>query len=518
MKLTIDKKLEKNLKLMRSCSQVRIIELTEKLPALIKEQVDLIKSDGVLRSTLTDILNSEMAADGLPEVVSPTAETLVGIPLPESMKIDSLNDVFSQYDSCQRRLRNLQTTIDEHEKLNEILSNRNVNLQDMNKVLNFPKTKAFKAFARNMREHSPIVLSLTYKARADAVAQRINIANTTYSTKSARTFNIQDTALSLKEDYTGRFINAGKKLVIGSALAGLLFAGAFNLGRNATDISAIETKTHTSGQVTPDGTPTIPQSPDEVVIDTSTKTPQGTQIFSNSIDINSYKTACEDFFQKTAEIYKYNTGEEINLSGYGQSNIGINRSVRVYRVTMPDGQIISISSQGHSASNAKYLEEVMEASGLSYTVDTTKTTCIIDKSDDTQSIAIVDASGNPVRSGNILVFAGNGIYIYNPDMVRIGSDLLKAKGISNPTEKQAVAEFLVSDSHNHQNTELSKALGVTAGLADTIKTTFYLGHNNVEDSYAIHLYSQESKGLAESFTEHTTGTQEQTQQDEHSER
>jgi hypothetical protein len=435
MRLKQDKKLRKNLKLLKTCSQVRVIELTEKLENLKEQKMECIK-----------------------------------------------NSDFRTLSNLDKNMNSLERKLIEHKNLNELLE-APTSFEAIIQYLNEPDhSKAFRTFSENMQNVPAIVLNLQYKRIADTIAERIGIANSTYYSNSERTFTKQDVEIALNKDFQGRLKNTGVKMVAGLALSATLFGAGFSTGRNTTQQTPAETIEHTAGSTLDTITPQINSEED---------------IFSNSVNIKDYETACQDYFEKVSEIYKSETGENVDLSGYGQENIGRNTSANILVVDY-NGQKIEISTQGTSASNYTYLKKAIEATaGANYTEKTSATTYIIDKNNSEKSIAIADAEGNPVRSGNILTGSNNA---YNSDYVALGKEILVSKGrnSSSLTEAECVGAYLLSDKYNDQNPELSKAVGEVQELSNYIKNHFYI-KNGKEDSYAVSQYAETSKRFTENY-------------------
>ncbi len=510
MKLEPGKKLEKNLKLLRSCSQVRIIQLTEELSKLVKTQKRIIERNPDLRRILTSELNRNLALAGEPDIEEPTSEQLINIPIP-GYDPELEDQATKQYVGVCRKTAIRQRTLANFQTLSEMLSQEKISLGDLHLFMDSSEnSKAFKSFVSLMKDHSPMVISLGFKHQANELAERNNLANDKYYENAEKTFQVDAPAISLGDDLKGRFVNAGKGLTAALALSAVLVAGGFMLNRTDANTIQGDTNPHTGF------TEVVPPP----VIAASIEEPEQTGPISINNDINSYKEACEDFFKKTAEVYKYNTGEDIDLSGYGQNNISVSRNARILEVEK-DGVIYRISTQSNSASNPTYLRQALDDLGVSYTEYSSSLACIIDKYDDSRSIAIVDGQGNPVRSGKILESTGSGGDMYNQQMVQAGRKILEAEGkdASSLSEGACVAAYILSDSYTVQNPDLSRALGETDGLANTIKTTFYTSSGK-DDSYAIYLYSQDSAKFAQSFNDRANGIthSNDTQDMEHDER
>lgn len=513
MKLEPGKNLEKNLKLLRSCSQVRIIQLTEELSKLVKTQKRIIERNPDLRRILASELNRSLALAGEPDIVNPTSEQLINIRVP-GYDPEVEDQATKQYMGVYRKTAKRQQALTNFQNLTEMLSQENVSLGDVHLFMDNPEnSRAFKSFVSIMKDHSPMFISLGFKHQANVLAERNDLANDQYYENAEKTFKIDSPDISLRDDLKGRFINAGKGLTIALALSAALIVSSSLLTKPDVTKMQGDLNPHTGfSQVVPQ--PVIAVSPEE--------TPAIEQAGPISInkDINSYKEACEDFFQKTAEVYKYNTGEDIDLSGYGQNNISVSRNARILEVEK-DGVTYRISMQSNSASNPTYLRQALDELGVSYSEYNSSLACIIDKYDDSKSIAIVDGQGNPVRSGKVLESTGSGGYMYNQQMVQAGRKILESQGkdASSLSEGACVAAYILSDSYTAQNSELSRALGETDGLANTIKTTFY-SSGEKDDSYAIYLYTQDSAKFAQSFNNRVNGiTQTNGTQDmEHDER
>ena len=105
-------------------------------------------------------------------------------------------------------------------------------------------------------------------------------------------------------------------------------------------------------------------------------------------------------------------------------------------------------------------------------------------------------------------------------MVQNGKTILTEQGRdpNSLSEAECVAAYILSDMYTTQDPELSRALGETAGLADTIKSTFYYTRDGSDDTYAVYRYSTDSAKFAERFEQRVTGTTQENSAPEHEER
>lgn len=542
MKLLPSPKLEKNLKLMRSCSQVKIMELTEKMSKMTSRAANYIDQNPDLKALLTTEYNKKMLSQGESILSIVPTEQLVRLRIPDYKPTYETSASYDKYVRAMNKLDEVAVSLELHQRLNEILTAKRVSMDKLQAFLEkydhpigetvesdpikkyyrpvawrkkdvkpedvermhrdeidtgsddiIGATPSFSNFINAMKKRNPMVLSLTYGNVARDIAKRNNLYNEYFSEKLGKTFFPEDIEIALSKDFNGRLINTGAKLVAGAAVAAMLVSAAYSIGRSSIDTQGIVDPHDSTVVVTPNGD--TPQTPVIPPAETA-ENPEYSHIFSNSIDIKSYETACDDFYQKTAEIYKFYTGKDVDLSSYGQANIGINTNARLFKVEK-DGVTYYMSSQSQASSNYTYLEQALEESGLTYeALPVTTTTCIFK---DGKSIAIVDSSGHPVVSGNLLEpTPSGGGYMYKQDARR----QLEAKGIDTTGMSEGVCA-LYAAIENRPDSELSRALGVTDGLADTIKSTFYLTDTKYgeakESSYAVYCYATKSAKLADNF-------------------
>lgn len=506
MRLNLDSKTKKNFKLLQSCTKVRIIELTEKIMQLEKKQLKLIGNSDNLQTFLEGLFDEQHHNDNV-VLINPTPENLTGVALPNPNEFTpdtEFEKEYRDYHSVVSRLDVLRRSLDEFKDLDTLLSGRdpeqpNQNLRRISKPLNAPKinsfldnkhhTGIFKKFAHYVKTEPAIALSLKFKIRANKVAERNGIANSAFYTNTDQAFYAKDVAFSLNKDFKGRAINTGAKMLAGLALSATLYGVGFSHGRNDVTTTQGITDPHTSSEATTSETPAIDEMTDIVI--------ENPSIFRNSVPvIDSYETACQDYFEAISDIYAHNTGESIDLSGYSQENIGLNNSTRLL-IVHNNGKTYTFSAQSPYASNFTYLKKALDAAGMDYEEDSSLITYLVDEDNSSQSIAIADSAGNPVRSGNVL--SGNN-QAYNPDYVQKGREILVAQGKTANTlsEAECVGAYLISDQYTIQNDELSRALGEVTELTEFIKNHFYY-RDGASDPYTVDLYKKKAATFEEKY-------------------
>lgn len=506
MRLNLDSKTKKNFKLLQSCTKVRIIELTEKIMQLEKKQVKLIRNSDNLQTFLKGLFDEQHHNDNI-VLINPTPENLTGVDLPSPNEFapnTEFEKEYRDYHSVVSRLDVLRRSLDEFRDLDSLLSGQdpnqpNQNLRRISKPLNPNKvnsflddkhhTGIFKKFANYVKTEPAIALSLKFKMRANKVAERNGIANSAFYTNTDQAFYAKDVALSLNKDFKGRAINTGAKLLAGVALSAALYGAGLSHGRNDVKETQGITDPHTTTETIVTEIPDI-SNIDEISV-------EKTSVFRNSVPIiDSYETACQDYFEAISDIYFHNTGKSIDLSGYNQKNIGLNDSAPLL-IVHNNGKTYKISSQGSFAANYTYLKKALDAAGMDYEEESSLITYIVDKDNSNQSIAIADSAGNPVRSGNVL--SGNN-QAYNPDYVQKGREILVAQGKTANTlsEAECVGAYLVSDQYTMQNDELSRALGEVTELTYFIKGHFYY-KDGLSDPYTVDLYKKKAATFEENY-------------------
>lgn len=480
MKLKPSAKLTKNLKLLHSCSQVKVIELTEKLAQFDQAQIELINNSPKLKTFLTGVYQENHQGDKT-YIVNPSATQLADTSLEKYRDFEPDAEFakdFKTYANLYNKKNSLNYRLNEYQDLNELLSQRNIPVAEVNTFLNKSNhSKSFKNFANYMKSHSALRISLQYKLKANDIAERNGIANATYYSKSDKAFSLNDVSLSLDKEFKGRLYGGIIKTAAVAALSASLFASGFGMGKNSVDITQGSTTTHSTEATAPTQEPTT--APETTNDDLN--------IFTNSIStLTSYETACDAYFEAIEDVYRYNTGKDIDLSGYDQEHIGMNNSAPILEVEY-NGETYRFSGQSQANSNYRHLKEAFDALGATYTETSSRILYIVDKDNPNQSIAIVDSLGNPVRSGNVITGSNRA---YNSDYVREGREILVSQGkdASSLSEAECVAAYLLSDEYDIQDPDLSIAQGHFASSTYTIKTTFY-ERNGKSDPYAVQVFA-----------------------------
>lgn len=481
-------KKEENLRLLRSCTQVKIIELTEKIAKLNKRQEQLLSNDSDLRVFISGIYKAQNTDKDISDTTPISESELIKTDLKDFKNYNpdkAFAPVFKTYHYNNRKLQNFSKSLEEYRDFADKLYGHPIKPDEVQAFIDSEKhTPSFSKFAKGVQTHSPMHLGYAYKKLAENIAERNDIKDKDYTTKADRAFTINRATLNLNRNFKGRLKNTGTKLAIAGALSAAVIAGSIMFSKD-TDVPQGE-DTSTTIIDTDDIAQTIP---------TEEPIEEQTSIFTNSVtDMNTYEDACKDYFEKISDIYRYNSGKEIDLSGYGQKQIGYNGYANVFIVEL-DGQTYTISGQGHSPSNLKYLQQALETTGGKVTQVKSSLSCIIDKNDSSRSIAITDSLGNPVRSGIVLTGSNNA---YNPQYVNAGKKILEEQGKTNCSEAECVGAYLLSDEHAG-DPELSDALGQVQNLAYFIKNSFYERTNGQSDPYTVYLYQQKSQKFAQTF-------------------
>lgn len=499
---------DKNLRLLRACTQVKIIELTEKIAKLTEQQENFLSTNSDLNTFISGVYREQHSAQDIPDDKSIPESDLLTTNLTKLKDYNpdkSFEPAFKTYFYGSRQLQSLNKALEDYRAFADKLYGYPMKPEEVKAFLDDTKhTKSFSKFAKGVQSHSPMHLGYFYKKLAEDIANRNNIKDKDYTTKADRAFNLNRTTLNLNRDFKGRLKSNGIKLALASALSVVLLTGYLMSDKNV-EVSHGNSTPHVVGTILETGNDVLKATPSTP--STATPEPEKVSIFTNSItNMDTYEEACNDYFEKISDIYKYNTGKEIDLSGYGQSQIGYNSSANIFVVEL-DGQTYTISGQGHSAPNYRYLQQALEATGAKVTPTNSSLSCIIDKNDPNRSIAITDNLGNPVRSGIVLTGTNNA---YNQSYVNEGRKILEAQGKTNCSEAECVGAYLLSDAHAC-DPDLCNALGEVQGLTYFIKSTFYEKENGQSDTYAVHLYEQKSQKLAQTFEAKVNSQQKQNQ-------
>lgn len=494
-----------NLRLLRSCTHVKIIELTEKISKLSQSQEQFLHENPDLNLFISGIYRSQHEDENISNDTPIPESELIKTDLTDFKNYNPDKDFENDFKTYYHRsvqIKNFSKALEEYRTFADKLYGSPMQTANIKDFLDTTKTKhtpSFRRFAKGIQAHSPMHLGYTYKKLAETIAERNKIKDKEYTTKADRAFNLKRTTLSLNRDFKGRLKNNGIKLALAGALSVVLLAG-YTMFNGDITVSHGSNTPHVSGTV-------LENNGDISQVSQPAPEAEQSSIFTNSItNMSTYEDACKDYFEKISDIYRYNTGDEIDLSGYGQSQIGYSSSANIFIVEL-NGKTYTISGQGHSAPNYRYLQQALEATGAKVTPTTSSLSCIIDKNDSNRSIAITDSVGNPVRSG-IVLSGSNNAYIQS--YIDAGSEILEAQGKTNCSEAECVGTYLLSDAHE-LDPELCRALGEVQNLTYFIKSTFYEKQDGKSDPYAVSIYGQKSQKLAQSFENRANSQQEQTQ-------
>ena len=347
-------------------------------------------------------------------------KTLLLCSIVKTIEITEMENEIKKAPKSAFRLEQVEHTKKELERLRSIiLSNGsigntslpNIDLTELNDYLNSQHhTRAFKNFSQEMQTGYAPILLLKSKRIASQLARDNQIANSDFSDKLNGTFKISDMNLALNREIIGTFVPIGTKITALTLASILALNGASHLISSKSD----GTDNNHYGIF------------DIFKKDNSTKTT--TPPISNSIDITSYETAVQDMLQKVSEVYKYNTGKDIDLSKLNYDNIGSSK-VKVYVASLGN-EMIRISSRSYFASNTKSIERALNSIGAKYS---TYEPSLIFLMQNDKSLAICDDLGNSIKSGKIVIETTNDAksQIYNPDYINSAMKMMEENGIDS---------------------------------------------------------------------------------------
>ena len=441
-----DKKFEDNLKLLYACSKISEIFLASENNQL-QHYIDYLNS-----SEAADFLENFYSSQIVPrhkqsqqafDLPKKPEDYLNFSPVPELIP-PAYAEQYARHqamftNSAKSETRSAQLT--EHKNLQKLikeiqLSIANKTPYDENAVHKFLSNEnhsvGFKNFSKVMLQGHNCIINRKFSHLAKSVAQKNNLYTESFRKNLSAT--LKEPKVALRRETRARAFTTAKKLIPTLALSAGIAIGAYWSPRDTYE------------------PPVAPLAGEQ--------------------NNNSY----ENFYQKIADIYKNNTGKEIDLSNLNQYNI--NQYQTTIFTVKYQGKTYYFSSQSPYDSNYTYLEKALKT--LPDAEITTARGNITSISSNGQSIAITDSNGNPIQSGNILEPATSGAgQMYNQTYVTIAKKTLSSKGIdiSDMSEAELIAKFLVSDMHNEQNPELSKALFETI---NSINTLYYPDKDGTE--------------------------------------
>ena len=514
-------KTQNNLKTVILCSKYETIRLSTEQDDLIKAQLNFLSHPR--NKELTEFLKNtyleQQRSSGKPYVdMLPDKKTLIGFYLPVDYKIpDEFVKSYKDFRNASIAINGLDRTMQEHEDLRGLFdqshSPNRINLYELNKMLNDKKKSyEFKKFANKMTKNRASRLLSDYRKDAEKLAREKGILTEAFSEKLGNTFQLKTLISGIKDLKKQTFASKGKKIAALTGLGGLVgggFSVANAFASTAATIDPINIP-ETSPAYVDSNFDYESQYPDYVQetanLDVQNTTEPNIEIvdsaklpISNSINIKSYTDAGKDFMQKAAEIYKYNTGADIDLSYLGLKNIGYAETT-IYTATLGD-QVYRFSGMSTEASNNINLENALTSLGAEVTK--TNGNIVYITPDGEKSIAICDSKGNPVKSGNVM---GNG-GMYNQQFIASAKADLEENGIDTEgmSEQEFIGYYLLSNSD--QNEELSRAIAPLVPLARQMENTF---RTDKSDSYTVQVYAQMSEEIGNDFNTSTMSKDSQT--------
>lgn len=457
-----DKKFENNLRLLYACSKISEISLQARNSEL-QHYKDFLNSSEA-REFVEDFFIPQLKhihqKTGSAFAVPTSPEDLLSFCPDEDRVPPIYADIYQRHRAMYKNNKNFNscsTQLSEHKQLQQLIATiqesiANGTPYDENTIQKFlqdeKRSKAFKNFASSMLDRNPGVINRKYSQLAKSIAQKNNLYTESFRKNLSAT--LKEPKVALHRETRSRAFTTAKKLIPALALSAGIAIGAYWSPRDTYEAPVAPI----AGEQNP----------------------------------NTQETAYKNFYKKTAEIYKNNTGKEIDLSNLNQDNI--NQYQTTIFTVKYQGKTYYFSSQSPYDSNYTYLEKALKT--LPDAEITTARGNITSISSNGKSIAITDSNGNPIQSGNILESATSGVgQMYNQTYVNIAKKTLASKGvdISSLSEAELIAKFLVSDMHNEQNPELSKALGETIA---SIHTLYYPDKDGSEHTMTLRLNTKNS--------------------------
>lgn len=468
MRLTQDKSLARNLRLLHSCSKIEEIYLRSLDNAATNYVKYLDSKEGKpFRRYLEHAIDEMFESRGDNPIVIESTPELLGflpdknlVPAKYMKDFEIHRDIHAHLDD----LRDLDMQLAEHKKLQQLAK---ASTNGTGKLLGFMhsenNSERFQHFSKKMRVHSPSTINFKHFQLAMDVAQKNGLYTPEFRKKLRST--LPKPTLDLCKDFVGRAFSSTVKLVPTLALSASIVLGAHQLKQaQATELP--ETNI-------PSASDTYIQNGGDT-LNLSTLEQKFTPPISPVENPHTYEEACEIFYNKLEEAYKHKTGNNIDLSEFDRSNIGY-ASTTIY-IANYQGETYRFSGFSSHRSNETYLIKALSDAGATITTESSNITYIFN--DKNQSIAIIDSHGNPVRSGNVLEAASNGYEMYNQKYVRNAGNFFNTKGIdtSNMSESELIGKYILSYGYNIQDKDLSEILGGSGGYfaksADTIRRLF----------------------------------------------
>ena len=455
-----DKKFENNLRLLYACSKISEISLQAKNSELqrYKDFLNSSEASEFVEDFFIPQLKHIYQKTGGAFVVPTSHEDLLKFLPDANMVPPKYTTEYERHRAMFKNNKNFSsrsTQLSEHKQLQQLITQiqesiANSTPYDQNTISQFLQDEkhsdAFKNFASFMLNRNPGVINRKFSHLAKSIARKNNLYTESFRKNLSST--LKEPKVALRRESRSRAFTTANKLIPALTLSAGIAIGAYWSTRDTYE---------------PPVTPIVDEQ-----------------------NPNTQEPAYKDFYQKIADIYKNNTGKEIDLSNLNQYNI--NQYQTTIFTVKYQGKTYYFSSQSPYDSNYTYLEKALKT--LPNSEITTEKGYITSLSSNGKSIAITNSNGNPIQSGNILEPATSGVgQMYNQTYVNIAKKTLSSKGvdISSLSEAELIARFLVSDMHNEQNPDLSKALGETIA---SMHTLYYPDKDGTECTMTLRLNNQ----------------------------
>lgn len=520
-----DKNLMSNLNILKLCSKYETVEY------FCKRALESQKLSDPKNYKFRDFLEEKYIEES--RLAGKRTRTAYGTDTLSAFEVPSYYDVhpelraeLKRHNKVARELSKSKNSQLEYNELLDLLSNhilpRDTDLRNINSFLNSSKrSHKFQNFAKQMKSRNAFCILLNYRNRSKKFVKENGI-DSTIESRLDETFGVKfdDTIKGFNSEFKARLfskipkifkktaflaLTAGIGITAASGFVGAIISEADAAGKTDVEPPAHvdENSNYNKDQYSEAIEKTIEtNNPTEPILETvsqSITTDNNELPISNSTKISDYTDAGKDFMQKASEIYKYNTGEDIDLSSMGLKNIGYAETT-IYTATLGD-EVYRFSGMSTNGSNNTYLENVLASLGANVTKSNGHITYIT--SDGETSIAICDSSGNPVKSGNIMNSNG----MYKQKFISAAKNDLEENGIDieGMTDEQFMAYYLFYN--NDQNENLSRALGPLVPLARQMNDTFI---TKKTDPYTIQVYADLSNKIGNDFNDSTKSKGDQT--------
>ena len=354
-----DKEYERNLRLLATASKIETIYLRALSNQNKRYLQHLDSKSGQAFKRYLEHAHSEYFLNrGEAEVLLQSTEELLDFLPDEDLipeRFEKMYSIHKHIYNNREKTNKLEQQLDEHTQLQQLVrrsKNSSAKLTTFMKDTG-GKTPQFEDFCQNMLHTPESMINAKYFSRAISVAKQFGFYTEEFRSNLGKL--LIKPSLRLAADSVQRTFTTSKKLLPGAALGTALTIAAL-AGTNAIDFEAIEQSHNANNSNAYEYYNEHNHSGSNIsqLNYTIVETPIAT-----NYSINSYNDIYADFFTKTAEIYKHQTGKNISFAGYGKNNID-SATTTIYTVNY-NGETQRFSTLSEYATNAKYLKEALQS-------------------------------------------------------------------------------------------------------------------------------------------------------------